>query len=100
MVSNHMDAGDKKMLEEYEYTEIDIDDKFYYSDFNSAKVKPPSIWNININDYLSLIVDIQHEHYFHDKKYVGFDDVLQKSLRLGLNQYLSDLLSVRENTTL
>ena len=86
------------MLEEYEYTEITRDE--FYKDFDSEKVKPSSQWNINIKDYLSLIVDIQHAKYFQDKKYVGFDDVLSESLELGLNQYLSDLLSIRENTSL
>lgn len=94
-----MDARNETMLEEYEHTEIDRDDEFY-TDFYSEKVRPSSIWNININDYLKLIIDIQHEHYFLDKKYVGFDDVLKKSLELGLNQYLSDLLTLRENTSL
>ena len=99
MVSNHLDERDEAMLEEYEYTEITRDDEFY-KNFDSEKVKPPSQWNINIKDYLSLIVDIQHAKYFQDKKYVGFDDVLSESLELGLNQYLSDLLSIRENTSL
>lgn len=99
MVSNHLDERDEAMLEEYEYTEITRDDEFY-TDFDSEKVRPSSIWNININDYLKLIVDIQHEHYFLYKKYVGFDDVLNKSLTIGLNQYLSNLLTVRENTNL
>jgi hypothetical protein len=99
MVSNHLDERDEAMLEEYEYTEIVRDDEFY-KNFDSEKVKPSSQWNINIKDYLSLIVDIQHAKYFQDKKYVGFDDVLSESLELGLNQYLSDLLSIRENTSL
>lgn len=94
-----MDERNEAMLEEYEHTEMDRDDEFY-TDFDSEKVRPSSIWNININDYLKLIVDIQHEHYFLYKKYVGFDDVLKKSLTIGLNQYLSNLLTVRENTTL
>jgi hypothetical protein len=98
MVSNHLDERDEAMLEEYEYTEITRDE--FYKDFDSEKVKPSSQWNINIKDYLSLIVDIQHAKYFQDKKYVGFDDVLSESLELGLNQYLSDLLSIRENTSL
>ncbi|MEN9898787.1 MAG: hypothetical protein RLZZ66_2436 [Pseudomonadota bacterium] len=98
MVSNHLDERDEAMLEEYEYTEITRDE--FYKYFDSEKVKPSSQWNINIKDYLSLIVDIQHAKYFQDKKYVGFDDVLSESLELGLNQYLSDLLSIRENTSL
>ena len=74
----------------------DVDDE-YFGDFDSDKYKSLSQWIVDINQYIEIIDDIRFENYLMNRVNIDLNNIFSKSLKIGLNHYLNDLVNDREN---
>ena len=74
----------------------DVDDE-YFGDFDSDKYKSLSQWIVDINQYIEIIDDIRLENYLMNQGDIDLNNIFSKSLKIGLNHYLNDLVNDREN---
>lgn len=74
----------------------DVDDE-YFGDFDSDKYKSFSTWIVDINQYIEIIDDIRFENYLMNQGDIDLNNIFSKSLKIGLNHYLNDLVNHREN---
>jgi hypothetical protein len=75
----------------------DVDDDEYFGDFDSDKYKSFSTWIVDINQYIEIIDDIRFENYLMNQGDIDLNNIFSKSLKIGLNHYLNDLVNHREN---
>ena len=75
----------------------DVDDDEYFGDFDSYKYKSFSTWIVDINQYIEIIDDIRFENYLMNRVNIDLNNIFSKSLKIGLNHYLNDLVNDREN---
>ena len=75
----------------------DVDDDEYFGDFDSDKYKSFSTWIVDINQYIEIIDDIRFENYLMNQGDIDLNNIFSKSLKIGLNHYLNDLVNDREN---
>jgi|LakMenEpi03Aug12_release.lakeMendotaPanAssembly.Ray.scaffolds.fasta_scaffold413232_2 hypothetical protein len=75
----------------------DVDDDEYFGDFDSDKYKSFSTWIVDINQYIEIIDDIRFENYLMNRVNIDLNNIFSKSLKIGLNHYLNDLVNDREN---
>ena len=75
----------------------DVIDDEYFGDFDSDKYKSLSQWIVDINQYIEIIDDIRLENYLMNKGDIDLNNIFSKSLKIGLNHYLNDLVNHREN---
>jgi hypothetical protein len=75
----------------------DVVDEGYFGDFDSEKYKYQSKWIIDINQYIEIIDDIRFENYLMNRVNIDLNNIFSKSLKIGLNHYLNDLVNDREN---
>jgi hypothetical protein len=75
----------------------DVIDDEYFGDFDSDKYKSLSQWIVDINQYIEIIDDIRFENYLMNRVNIDLNNIFSKSLKIGLNHYLNDLVNDREN---
>ena len=75
----------------------DVIDDEYFGDFDSDKYKSLSQWIVDINQYIEIIDDIRLENYLMNQGDIDLNNIFSKSLKIGLNHYLNDLVNDREN---
>ena len=75
----------------------DVVDEGYFGDFDSDKYKSFSQWIVDINQYIEIIDDIRFENYLMNRVNIDLNNIFSKSLKIGLNHYLNDLVNDREN---
>jgi hypothetical protein len=75
----------------------DVVDEGYFGDFDSEKYKYQSKWIIDINQYIEVIDDIRFENYLMNQGDIDLNNIFSNSLKIGLNNYLNDLVNHREN---
>ena len=75
----------------------DVIDDEYFGDFDSDKYKSLSQWIVDINQYIEIIDDIRFENYLINRGDIDLHHIFSKSLKIGLNHYLNDLVNDREN---
>lgn len=75
----------------------DVIDEGYFGDFDSDKYKSLSQWIVDINQYIEIIDDIRLENYLMNQGDIDLNNIFSKSLKIGLNHYLNDLVNHREN---
>ena len=75
----------------------DVIDDEYFGDFDSDKYKSLSQWIVDINQYIEIIDDIRFENYLMNRVNIDLNNIFSKSLKIGLNHYLNDLVNHREN---
>ena len=75
----------------------DVIDDEYFGDFDSDKYKSLSQWIVDINQYIEIIDDIRLENYLMNQGDIDLNNIFSKSLKIGLNHYLNDLVNHREN---
>ena len=75
----------------------DVIDDEYFGDFDSDKYKSFSTWIVDINQYIEIIDDIRFENYLMNRVDIDLNNIFSKSLKIGLNHYLNDLVNHREN---
>ena len=74
-----------------------VDNDEYFGDFDSYKYKSFSTWIVDINQYIEIIDDIRFENYLMNRVNIDLNNIFSKSLKIGLNHYLNDLVNDREN---
>ena len=74
-----------------------VDYEGYFRDFDSDKYKSLSQWIVDINQYIEIIDDIRFENYLMNRVNIDLNNIFSKSLKIGLNHYLNDLVNDREN---
>ena len=74
-----------------------VDNDEYFGDFDSDKYKSLSQWIVDINQYIEIIDDIRFENYLMNRVNIDLNNIFSKSLKIGLNHYLNDLVNDREN---
>lgn len=72
-----------------------VDNDEYFGDFDSDKSL--SQWIVDINQYIEIIDDIRFENYLMNQGDIDLNNIFSKSLKIGLNHYLNDLVNDREN---